>query len=71
MTNLQHVALFMFLIFLPMGRDLVLLLVSKCLSLSTFNLSANSFAFMLTMVKLVKNQNVINLRFDNDESSLK
>ncbi|CAH3034722.1 unnamed protein product [Porites lobata] len=33
MTNLQHVALFMFLIFLPMGRDVVLLLVSQCLAL--------------------------------------
>ena len=71
MTNLQHVALFMFLIFLPMGRDVVLLLVSQCLALSTFNLSANGFAFMLTMAKLVKNQNLINLRFDDDESSLK
>ena len=45
MTNLQHVALFMFLMFLPMGRDVVLLLVSQCLALSTFNLSAKSFAF--------------------------
>ena len=26
---------------------------------------------MLTIAKLVKNQNLINLRFDDDESSLK
>ena len=70
MTNLQHVALFMFLIFLPKGRDrVVLLLVSQCHALSIH-------LIYLTIVSLswrssLKNQNLINLGFHDDESSFK
>ena len=56
MTNLQHVALFMFLIFLPMGRVLIsiLLLVSVLSSVPCILIILEQFPFMSTVKKLVK-----------------
>ena len=54
MTNLQHAALFMFLIFLPMGRGNYQYFAT-CFSFILIALHfLSSFAFMSTVAKLVK-----------------
>ena len=53
MTNLQHVALFMFLIFLPMGRVLIsiLLLVSVLSSVPCILIILQQFPFYVDSEK--------------------